>query len=125
MTANTISRIIVRVSRWSSTGNPPRPAREAPSIATDAPGIAQTQRQRRSFKPDHPIRRPQSQGPRSQTTIVRPPCHDQIAIARGAAPSSTPAGSFPGGFRTTAPASTLVAASPMGRHLKPFTQADI
>ena len=99
-----------------------RVAREAPSTACDAPGIVQTQRQRRSFSPDHPIWRPQSQGPHAQTAIACPPCHDQIAIARRTAPPQLPARSFPGGFRTTAPDPCSWHRLHMGRHPKPFTK---
>ena len=80
MIAKMISRMIARVSIWSSTGNAAaRPERHTASRAT-LHVLPQKQRQYRSFKPDHTIRRPWSQGPCAQTAIACPPHHDQIAI---------------------------------------------
>jgi len=42
-----------------------RSARCLPSIAFKVAGVAETQRQHRSFKPDLPIEHPQSQDPRA------------------------------------------------------------
>jgi hypothetical protein len=60
-------------------------------------------------------------GPRRPAASLPHPRSDQIPIdsARGSPHTQLPAGSFPGGFRTTAPGP--VASSVMGRHPKPFT----
>jgi len=47
--------------------------------------------------------RPQQRHPCASTASARQPRPDQIAIARGTASPQLPAGSFPEGFRTTAP----------------------
>src|SRR5882762_8376039 len=89
-----------------------------PGIAFEAAGVAQTQQRHHSFKADHPIQHPQSHHPRASTAPANPPHRDQIPIARGTARPQLPAGSFPGGFRTTAPgASENVAAGPSSETL--------
>jgi hypothetical protein len=93
-------------------------------IAFEPPCVAETQRRRRSFKADHPIWRPQQHHPRASTASARPPRPDQIAIARGTASPRLPAGSFPGGFRTTAPgASGTVSLGPSSETLHRFVRA--
>jgi hypothetical protein len=95
-----------------------------PGIAFEAAGVAQTQQRHHSFKADHPIQHPQSHHPRASTAPANPPHRDQIPIARGTARPQLPAGSFPGGFRTTAPgASENVAAGPSSETLHKMSRA--
>jgi hypothetical protein len=109
MIANTISRIIAYAPRWSSTGDAAARLtrlRRCPVIAFEAVCVAKTPRRHRSFKADHPIWRLQQHHPCASTASARPPRPHQTAIARGTASPLLPAGSFRGGFRTTAPGAT-------------------
>jgi hypothetical protein len=65
--------------------------------------IAETQRQRRSFKPNLPIEHPQSQHPCALDGFWHPPRQGQIPIARGAFPTSTPRGFLPWGLSDDGP----------------------
>jgi hypothetical protein len=104
--------IIPRVLRWSSTGNAParpesHPARRRSLHALHRHRVstAHSKQFSRSCALIHMIPEP-----KRLLSDHRAPA--QIAIAGGTAPPQHPAGSFPEGFRTTAP--VLVAASHTG-----------
>src|SRR5215470_20127019 len=91
-------------------------------IAFSVVRIAETQRQRRSLKPDLPIEHLQSQASLRLDGFCHPPRHAQIAIARHLSRPNSPR-VLPWGLSDDGPSASPIVAT--GRRPKPFTTSTL